>query len=402
MPTIGLDARTLFAAAPRGTGRNLRDAYRWIPALRPDWRFVLYHRDATQRRPESASRWGHAAPNLAGRELRCPGDRWALWFHLRLPLQAVAERVDLMHYPANAAPAWRPTPYVVTIHDLVPLAVRDECSARERKRFERDVCAAVRSAAAVITPSAATQEALRERIGPLRAPVFVIPWAADERIVSQIQRTTARDIDQARGRFRIETPYVLNFSGPSPRKNSLGLVRAIARIRAADEPALAGVFTGCTPDPFRTTLEREAERLGCADRCRFLPFVDHEDLAPLLAGAAVLAIPSFCEGFGLPVLDAFACGVPVVAADVPALREVAGSAAEYCRPDDPDDIARALRHAVDGIVRELLIQKGRQQLQAFNWQNTAERMCVAYEAALQRVRRPKHGVVSSRPAGVPT
>lgn len=399
MLRVGLDARTMFSAAPRGTGRNLRDAYAHIPVLRPDWQFVHYHRAPAL--GSDAEGGAPAPPNVRRRALRCPGDRWSAWFHARLPLQALLDRVDLMHYPANAVPRWRPTPYVVTIHDLIPLRVPGETDPRGRRAFARSIRTAARSAAAIITPSAATRDELLEHFAPVHAPVFVVPWAADAHIAAQASRVTPAEVDATCRRYGVTPPYVLNFSGDSPRKNAHGLVRAAAQLGTTP---LCVVLTGCAPEPFRAALEREALRLGCAARCRFLPFVAHEDLAALLVGASVLAIPSLHEGFGLPVLDAFACGVPVVAGDTAALREVAGPAARYCRPRDAADIAAAIEDAARPALRAALIRRGRERLNDFQWTRTAEQMCAVYAEACARSRATGRAPADAVPrvAGVVT
>ncbi len=140
---VGLDARSLAAPRPRGTGRNLRDAYRLIPTLRPHWQFILYHQRPAADDFRAAGEPG-AHPNVRLRQIDLCGDRWQTWFHVRLPLAAWRDGVDLMHFPASAAPRWCPVSYVATIHDLVPLKLPGELPPKETQAFQRGVARAVR------------------------------------------------------------------------------------------------------------------------------------------------------------------------------------------------------------------------------------------------------------------
>ena len=116
---IGLDARSIYAKSRRGTGKNLLDAYRMMARLRPEWRFVLYHRGAVQDDPLAD------LPNVSSRVIEMPGDQWDLWEHLRLPAAARGDGVDVLHCPANSCPKFRWTRMVSTIHDLIPLKISD-------------------------------------------------------------------------------------------------------------------------------------------------------------------------------------------------------------------------------------------------------------------------------------
>jgi glycosyltransferase involved in cell wall biosynthesis len=390
---IGLDARTIFSPRPRGTGRNLADAYRLIPALRPDWEFVLYHqRDARKcpllSRPPDASGVQvdlRSHPNVHTRRIDVPGDRLGLWFQARLPLAAWRDRVDLLHLPANAAPVWCPVPYVVTVHDLIPLSVVGQAPRRARQAFRRGLERALHGAAHVITPSNTTRDELHEEFGLPYERVTVIPWAPDRDVAAAIgdDGTQAR-IRRVRTRYRLEKDWLLNFSGSSRRKNASGIVEAVARSSPELRGSLLVVLVGCEPPAARAKLKAMAERLGVRSCFRFLGFVPHEDLAALLGGARGLLMPSLAEGFGLPILDAFASGVPVLTSHLSSMPEVAGDAAVYCDPHDPGSIADGLAQLLDPAVANRLVARGTARVRAFTWEHTAAAMCAAYEHCLAR------------------
>ena len=387
---IGVDARSIFMPRPRGTGRNLLDAYRLIPRLRGDWQFVLYHqRDASGceacaalgvRSESSESVSGQA--NLEIRQLDMPGDRFDAWFQLRLPLSARNDRVDLLHLPANAAPAWCAVPYVVTVHDLIPLKIADEASSAARRGFRRGLRRAVRGAARIIAVSNATRDDLIDEFDIAEEKISVVGWAPDTHVTAGAE--PGRD-GRTRARYELSRPWLLGFSGSSRRKNAFGLIEAMTRLPQEVRDSVLLVLIGCEPAEFRERLAERARRCGIASSCRFLGFVPHGDIAGLLGGARGLVMPSLYEGFGLPILDAFALDVPVMTSDVSSMPEIAGDAAVYCNPHDTESIARGIERLLDDQVAERLVRAGRRRVESFTWERTAEAICDVYEQCLSEL-----------------
>jgi glycosyltransferase involved in cell wall biosynthesis len=365
---------------PRGTGRNLLDAYRLIPVLRPEWEFLLYHQrplPAEQRASEDAP-WGH--PNVQLRQVNLPGDRLDAWFQLRLPWAARRDRVDLMHFPANVTPAWCPVPFVVTIHDLIPLRLPGELPPRQTRAFRRGVLRGVGRAAHIITVSAATRDELHRDLGVPSHRMTVIPWAPDARVLAQMDsRLTDEQFGRLRVKYQLSARWLISFSGSTPRKNARGVLAGFASVRPELRRGIQLVLMGCEPAECRRRLVAEAGRAGVAAQCRFLGFVPHEDVPALLRGASGLLMPSRYEGFGLPILDAFACGVPVLTALVSSMPEVAGDAAVYCDPDDPSSIAAGIARLLEPSTAQELVRRGRLRLAHFSWEHTAKAMCAVYE-----------------------
>ncbi|MBN2445164.1 MAG: glycosyltransferase family 4 protein [Phycisphaerae bacterium] len=384
--TIGIDARTMFAPQPRGTGRNLRDAFALIPGLRPEWQFLLYHR--TKPAIDAAEVLGMAATaNVRPRYIDIPGDRFDLWLQMRLPLAAWRDRVDLLHLPANAAPARCSVPYVVTVHDLIPLCVAGELPEREQRRFQQGVERAVRGAALIITPSEATRAELLADYDIPENRIAVIPWAPDREIAAVIgdDNRRAHEIERVRYDYGLRRPWLLNFSGNSRRKNAEGVIDALARLPAEVRAGVTVLLVGCEPETFRATLIERGRRLGVSGNLRLTGFVPHEDLPGLLAGAAGLLIPSQCEGFGLPILDAFAADTPVLTSSLSSMPEVAGPAALMCDPYSPSSIADGITKLLDESIAEQLREAGRARVRQYKWEQTARLMCAAYERALDMV-----------------
>jgi len=177
-------------------------------------------------------------------------------------------------------------------------------------------------------------------------------------------------------------PYVLNVASLSRRKNQARLLAALALLRqqqALDFDLVLAGPRGLGADEIlglRASLQLE-------QHVHPREYVSEADLLRLYQAAEALVFPSLCEGFGLPILEAMACGTPVITSDVPALRETAGDAAQYCDPTDVDSIAHSLRQVIeDAQLRASLAQRGLQRAAQFSWRRTAETTAQAYSLAL--------------------
>jgi len=382
---------------PRGTGRNLLDAYRLIPSLRPAWNFVLYHRgqaaargaagaEAADARPGDAVVELSARANVRLRRIEVHGDRFDLWQQARLPLAAWRDQVDLLHLPANTAPAWCPVPYVVTVHDLIPLTVAGEQPEPQRRAFHRGLQRAVRGAAQIISPSHATRAELRRAFDVDPQRITVIPWAPDYGLTSTVARSRSREVKRVRAAYGLHESWLLNFSGQSVRKNARSLVGSFAQLAPGLRHGGQLVVVGCEPAAFRKDLETYARRLEVQASCRFLPFVPHNDLPGLLCGARGLLMPSLGEGFGLPILDAFAAGTPVLTSNLSSMPEVAGEAALYCDPYSTASITDGIVRLLHAATATRLVHAGRERVREFTWQRTAELMCAVYERCVAAMR----------------
>ncbi len=390
---IGLDARSIFMPRPRGIGRTLLDAYRRVPELAPKWRFHLYHQRNPTDLPDNhdATAIGRKAladhSNVRLRKIDIVGDRFDTWFQVRLPLALLGDQVDLMHFPANAAPAWCPVPYVVTVHDLLPLEIENEVMPIDRRRFQRGLERAVRHAAHFIVPSAATRTTLCEMFSVDPERVSVVPWAPDTAIDPRERGgDESDDIAKIRACYELDRPWLVNFAGSVKRKNTKGLLTALAALDRGRRARFELLLVGCEPRAFRETIQAEVERLGLEDCVRILEFLPHEDLPALLRGARGLLIPSLNEGFGLPIVDAQSAGTPVLAADRPVMREVAGDAALFCDPVDPDSIANGIVDLLNDDVANDLVERGYRNVERYSWDRTAEALVAVYRRCLRGLR----------------
>lgn len=287
---------------------------------------------------------------------------------LDLRIAAISRRhaLDLVHYPNQLGGAFlsRRIPRVATLHDLTPLSHPQHHPRATVLGFRALLGRSVRRADRVIVPSEAVRaDLVRELPGFDR--VTAVPLGVDERF-----RPVAPSEDLRR-RLDLPERFLLSVGVLEPRKNHAAMVRALAALHAAGE-RVSLVVVGRPGwrwvDPIEATGLAELRPW-----VRILRDLPTSDLVEIYGAAAALVYPSFREGFGLPMLEAMACGCPVVASDRPALPEVAGDAALYASPDAPDEIAarvlEVLRHVA---VRSRLVARGLERSARFTWERTAD------------------------------
>ena len=303
---------------------------------------------------------------------------WATGEALGVARAAAHAGVDVLHSPANFGPAAGPFARVLTLHDLLFRLRPEHVGAAMRWGTEALVPPAARRAHRVLTVSAASRDDIvRElRVAPER--VEVVPNGIEP---------PARAGDAAAGRTRLEAGerrVLLSVATDLPHKNLTALVDGLARLEPGGRPLLA--FAGHGTD--RGELAAHAERLGVAADVRLLGAVAAGDLEDLYAAADGLVTATRWEGFGLPVLEAMARGVPVACSDLPVLREVGAGLAELLDPGDPGSVAAAMRRLLaSGRGRDERVAAGRAHAARFTWAAAAEATAAAYERAAAEARR---------------
>ncbi len=277
------------------------------------------------------------------------------WEQAALPVHARRRGARLILNPANLAPlGWRGN--VVVVHDAVALTHPEWFSRAYRGWHARMLPAVVRRARRVIAVSEFSRAEVAAAVGVDAEVIEVVGGGVGERF-----RPDA-DVDGARAALGLDGPYVLTLGGEGARKNVEALGSA-ARALADRGVALVGAGS---------RRAHHGEVAGVAG-LRALGYVDDALLPGLLAGAAAFVLPSLHEGFGLPCLEAMACGTPVVAADRAALPETCGDAAVLVDPARPDDIAEALVSIVDDETgASSLRERGFRRAASFTWERTAE------------------------------
>jgi glycosyltransferase involved in cell wall biosynthesis len=319
---------------------------------------------------------------------RLPVQLAKLWWEMAGVVRAGRRaRIDLLHSPYWTNPLWSPWPTVVTVHDVIQLVLPEyQMLARQRVYFGL-VMRTLRRATAIITVSECSRQDLIRTVGVSPARVFVVENA----IPASLHRVSDRErLDAVRARYGLGERFILYLGANDLRKNLNRLIRAYAALPPVLRDTHQLVVAGrqwphdhpLYPDPRLAVAE-----LGLQDRVVFTGGVPEQEKAALLSAATVFAFPSLYEGFGLPVLEAMACGTPVLTANTSSLPEVAGDAAMMVDPTSVTEISEGLAALLESPERrKTLAERGIERASRYRWSDVAERTIQVYERALSRQR----------------
>ncbi|MFP4435760.1 MAG: glycosyltransferase family 4 protein [Chloroflexaceae bacterium] len=374
---IGLDARYVYDHFP-GIGRYTANLAAALGTLEHGHTLaVLYNPALPNTRHDLPALLGdQPAIQLVQTNVR----PFSLAEQIALPRLARALQLDLLHSPYYIKPyAGLPCPSVVTIYDLLGLHLPQTLSRQGRLFYRVAMGLAVRSSHRIITISCNAQEALIRAYNIPPERITVTPLAADARFCPQTEAAVAA----VHAKYGLPARYLLYVGANKPHKNLERLVQAWACV-TPQQPAvllLAGHY-----DPRYPQVQQMAAAPGLRDRIMRIQNVAEADLPALYAGATAFVFPSFYEGFGLPPLEAMACGVPVICAHAGSLPEVVGDAAVTFDPYAVDELAAAIQRVLDApALRVDLRERGLRRAQAFSWEQTARQTLAVYEA-LQHTR----------------
>jgi glycosyltransferase involved in cell wall biosynthesis len=302
-----------------------------------------------------------------------------LWTHARLSREMLQAPPDVLFVPAHSLPLWSPAASVVTVHDLGYRRLPGAHGLAARLYRLWSTRLSVRAATRIIAVSEATRRDLVELEGVPLDRIQVVHHGVDPSLRPVDDPTTIRAAQDAYG---LPSKYFLYLGTLQPRKNLERLVRAHRHVVNSDPDAPALVLAGQVGWLAEPILA-EARRGSSAQHVKVLGYVDRAHLAAILSGAVAFVYPSLYEGFGMPVLEAMACGCPVMTSTSSSLPEVAGDAALLVDPLDETAIAEVLaRLWRDADLRASLRARGFERVKQFTWARAArETMAVLREAA---------------------
>jgi len=369
---VGLDLLFLVPGETGGRETYARELLTALRRVRPDLRLTAFLNRETA--AAGAGFWSeqvdHAVvlPQASGRAR----GRWAVGELAGVTRAAARARVDVVHGAGNFAPLHGPFARVLTLHDLLYRELPELMSPPLRWATAALVVPAARRATRVVTGSEASRTAIVEQLGVASERVVTTPYGLG---------SLPAPGDAGRGRALLGLdgrPLALAVATNLPHKNLDRLLEALAAMPRSERPVLALAGHGTDGG----ALPARARELGVEHDVRLLGGIPSAQLEDLYAAAALLVTATRYEGFGLPVLEAMARGVPVVCSDIPVLREVAGEVALFVDPADSRSVADGLRRMLAGGEEvERLRAAGRERAAGFTWERTAEATAAAYEAA---------------------
>jgi glycosyltransferase involved in cell wall biosynthesis len=368
---IGIDAHAI-GSRTAGNETYIKNLIAALAEIDSENQYVLFFTSKN-----IASEWAGRFKNF-GVHLVRPHNRY-LRIPVSLPLAVMQAGVDLLHVQYTAPPVCS-KPVVTTIHDLSFEHLPEFYTPRERYLFHLAISFTARRAARILTVSEYSRQDLLTTYKLSPEKVVVTPDA----IGSQFGPVgEAEKLNSIRKKYGIEKEYLLSVGTLQPRKNFVRLIKAYDALRSSDDEfghqlVIVGKKGWLYHDIFRV-----AQGSRYLEDIRFTGYVDDDDLPGLYSGAAAFVYPSIFEGFGLPVLEAMACGTPVVTSNSSSLPEVVGDAGLTVDPYDELALQKAIQRVVfDEALRKKLVRRGLAQAQKFSWQQTAEMTLKVYQDVL--------------------
>jgi glycosyltransferase involved in cell wall biosynthesis len=368
--TIGIDVRKI---QDFGIGTYIRNLVRSLARIDLENRYLLLcrppDRDLLRDLPGNFQTVPESAPVYSMREL------------LSLSWRLYRSRLDLYHSTHYVLPAWIGSPVVVTIHDIIHLLYPDFLPSRFAFLYaQRMIRRSLNRGDRVIAVSQSTKSDLMQYFDIDGSKIRVVHNGVEETFR---QRLSSEELRRWLRNLGIEQPYLLFVGNPKPHKNLDNVVKAYARARHLgnlDAPLICvGARTG---SEFK--IRQRAEYLGIPDKVRILGHVAQEALPAIYQGASLFLYPTLYEGFGLPVVEAMASGVPVITSNTSALKEIAEGYAYLVDPLDIEGMAKAIANVMgDPERRAGLAERGLRRAADFDWDLTARQTLDVYRAAIE-------------------
>ncbi len=349
-----------------------------------EWHLVLRRADMEELGIASDPRFKCAPTTALTRLFKIPGARFG-WRHIaeQTVLPLVAGGYDVVHYLDSYGPMGGTgrTPLLLTIHDIIPLMDKPYFSGWVKTYLSRLMRHSIPKATALIIDSRVTADDVVAKLAYPANRFMIVPIGINDRFTP----ATATEMQRVRGTYALAGPYLIFVGGISPRKNVARLIRAFAEVKARYRLPHQLVLAGKLAWEFEDVLQAiEEVKLG-AD-LKVLGHVPDGDIPPLITGADAMTFISIDEGFGLPVVEAMACGTPVLTSNVSSLAEVGGDAAMLINPLDDQAIQTALAQLCqDAPLREQMRARGLAHAGRYRWPVVADTVISIYQHLAQRV-----------------
>lgn len=366
---IGIDARKW---ADFGIGTYIQSLLEALGDLDQDNQYFVFaspeNREHIEQLPDNFRFVAESAKGYSIRE------------QFSLPWRILRKRLDLFHATHYVLPYLVPCKTVVSIHDIIHVLYPEFLPNRFAFFYaQRMIRHSLNRGDAIIASSQNTKTDLLETFGVDGDKIRVVYLGVPQRFRT---KRTREEIEAALTRLGIKEPYLLFVGNPKPHKNLNNVMSAFARARELQDLDCDLVFVGDSGDQ-TAKIRRRASRLGIADRLLLLGRIAKDDLPAVYQAARLFVYPTLYEGFGFPVVEAMASGVPVVTSNKSALREIAEGYAALVNPLDVEELARAIAQGIsDREHREALSKLGERRARDFRWRETAKKTLATYQRVL--------------------
>jgi glycosyltransferase involved in cell wall biosynthesis len=373
---IGIEVQRLFRKQKFGIEVAALQMIKQLQANFKQCEFVVYAK------PDEDDKCLETSTNLSIKKVA--GKLFFDFEHVTLPLAAKADKVDLLHCTGNTRPYFSPVPVVQTLHDVIfmdPISKSDTLYQRFGNRYRRLVVPMVTpKSQAVITVSEYEKKRILNKIAMDERNIRVIYNGIDEDRFKVNQEPTT--LENVKMKYSLPSRYILFLGNTASRKNALRVIEAYC-MYAQNTLDPIHIVTPGLPEKF---IVNRLTELNQRDKFKYFVtpgYIDDNDLASIYSLCTFFLYPSLSEGFGMPLVEAMACGAPVITSNTTCLPEVSGNAAVLVNPEDAAEIARAIAMmSEDESLRLLKIAQGILNAKRFSWSKTAERVFKVYEDVL--------------------
>jgi glycosyltransferase involved in cell wall biosynthesis len=370
---LGIESQRIFRKHKHGMDVVALELIRQIQQLDSKNEYLLFARDGEDR--------SCIVDTDNFKTVVLKGVTYAGWEQISLPAAVNKFRLDVLHCSANTAPYSCPVPMIITVHDVIYLEeISFEGSAYQNfgNLYRKLVVPqAIRKAEKIITVSEYEKTVIADVCKTDPGKIVVIHNGVSERFSTRVE---ARQLQEFRKQYQLPGKFILFLGNTAARKNTAGVIKAYVHYCSMMDRAIPLVIT----DYSRSSVLEMLIKLKRADLAGLIitPGYIPSSQMPLMYNCSSLFLyPSLRESFGLPVLEAMACGAPVITSDIPAIREVGGDAAVFIDPENTNAIAENISSLLNSQEQQAsLIQKGSERAKAFSWKNSAEKLIELYES----------------------
>lgn len=299
------------------------------------------------------------------------------WEEIDIPNILTNTGMDIYHVPQNGIglPREKTSPFVITLHDVIPFIMPETVGPQYLKIYTKEIPEIIPLCDGIITVSEFSKQDIIKSLGFPEDKIFVTHLAAEDIYYPQ-NKTLCKNF--VKENYKIEENFILYVGGFSPRKNITGLIQAFSKIKPKLKKKYKLVILGKKGRSYYDYRDLAYE-LGLKEDVIFTGYVPVEELPVFYNAASVFCYPSFYEGFGLPPLEAMACGTPTIASNVTSIPEILGDDALYIKPENIDDIAEKLLMLIeDEKLRIEMSFKGLRRSAMYSWKKTAVETINAY------------------------